>query len=180
MTAENTSTAGASATVNFTVDEKELAKHNLEQARDSLAKLPLLGPVLWLYSTAPDKKFMFMGDMQASLLPPVVLDQCRLYTKNGIPWAFVSWAKVSDAVHARLSSGTARLAPHEWRSGEHVWLIDAVAPFGGAEQCIDELRATALANQHVHGFAPDLATGKVAVREWMPMAAPAQPPESVN
>src|SRR5438094_3394760 len=89
---------GAHATVNFTVDEKELAKHNLEQARDSLAKLPMLGPALWLYANAPDKKFMFVGDLQGLLLPPVILDQCRLYSKNGLPWAFITWAKVSDAI----------------------------------------------------------------------------------
>lgn len=159
---------GAHATVNFAVDEKELAKHNLEQARDSLAKLPMLGPALWLYSNAPDKKFMFVGDMQWVLLPPVVLDQCRLYTKNGIPWAFISWAKVSDAIHQRLTSGVAKLAPHEWRTGENLWLIDSVAPFGGVEECIDELRTTILAGQRIHAFAPDVASGKLSIREWMP------------
>lgn len=162
---------GAHATVNFTVDEQELAKHNLEQARDSLAKLPMLGPALWLYANAPDKKFMFIGDMQGLVLPPVILDQCRLYTKNGIPWAFISWAKVSDPIHARLSSGIAKLAPHEWQSGEHLWLIDTVAPFGGLEDCIDDLRTTVLANQRIHGFTPDLASNKIAIREWMPAAA---------
>lgn len=159
---------GARATVNFTVDEKELAKHNLEQARDSLAKLPMLGPALWLYSNAPDKKFMFVGDMQWVLLPPVILDQCRLYTKNGIPWAFLSWAMVSDAIHERLMSGTAKLAPHEWRSGDHCWLIDTVAPFGGMDECIDDLRTTILANQRIHGFVPDPASEKMATRQWMP------------
>src|SRR3569833_2583552 len=89
------------STVNFTVDEKEIAKHNLEQARDSLAKLPILGPALWLYSNSPDKKFMFVGDMQWVLLPPVVLYQCRIYTKNVIPWAFISWAGGGGAGRAR-------------------------------------------------------------------------------
>lgn len=163
------------ATVNFTVDEIELAQHNLEQARASLAKLPMLGPALWLYSNSPDKKYMFVGDMQWLLLPPVVLDQCRLYTKNGIPWAFITWAKVSDAIHQRLSSGVAKIAPHEWNSGEHIWIIDMVAPFGGIEACIDDLRTSLLANHRIYGFAPDIANGKVAIREWLP-AADAQPP----
>lgn len=167
---------GAHSTVNFTVDEKEIAKHNLEQARDSLAKLPILGPALWLYSNSPDKRFMFVGDVQWMLLPPVVLDQCRIYTKNGIPWAFISWAKVNDAIHARFLSGDAKLAPHEWRSGEHVWLVDTVAPFGGLEECIDELRGTILANQRVHGFAPNSSSGKIATREWMPAPGKTQAP----
>lgn len=162
---------GAHATVNFTVDEQELAKHNLEQARDSLAKLPMLGPAMWLYANAPDKKFMFVGDIQWTLLPPVILDQCRLYTKNGIPWAFITWARVNDAIHERLLAGVARLAPHEWHSGDHCWLIDTVAPFGGVEACIDDLRTTILANQRIHGFAPDPASGKVATRQWMPASA---------
>lgn len=180
MTQDNSTPTGEGAhtTVNFTVDEKELAKHNLEQARDSLAKLPILGPAMWLYSNTPDKKFMFVGDMQWVLLPPIILDQCRIYTKNGIPWAFITWAKVSDAIHARLSSGVAKLAPHEWQSGEHIWLIDTVAPFGGVEGCIDDLRTTILADQHIHGFAPDIASGKIAIREWMPVAAKSSPSDA--
>ena len=114
---------------------------------------------------------MFIGDLQGLVLPPVILDQCRLYSKNGIPWAFITWAKVGDAINQRLSSGVAKLAPHEWHSGEHIWLIDTVAPFGGLEECIDDLRTTLLANQRIHGFAPDIESGKVAIREWMPAAA---------
>ena len=39
----------------------------------------------------------------------------------------------SDAVDARLRSGVPALAPHEWKGGEHAWLIDVISPFEKAE-----------------------------------------------
>jgi len=91
----------------------------LEQARESLAKLPILGPALWLYARDPVKKFMFLGDLDWAVLAPIVLDQCRLYTQSGLPYAFVTWAFVNDQVDARLRSSAPRIAPHEWKCGEH-------------------------------------------------------------
>lgn len=145
----------------------------LEQARDSLAKLPILGPALWLYAKDPVKKFMFLGDTDWAVLPPVVLDQCRLYTKNGLPYAFVTWALVNDQVDARLRSGQPKIAPHEWKCGEHVWIIDAVAPFGQLDETLDELRQTAFAGRKVNALLSDASQpGATTLREWPPAPAP--------
>jgi len=57
------------------------------------------------------------------------------------------WARVSDEVNDRLTAGISRLAPLDWRSGDHVWLIDLAAPFGGTERMIEELAKSALAGQ---------------------------------
>ena len=139
----------------------------LEQARDSLAKLPILGPALWLYAPDPARKFMFMGDLDWAVLPPVVLDQCRLYSKNGLPYAFFTWAKVNDQVDARLRGKQPKLAPHEWQSGEHVWIIDAVAPFGQLEETLADLIDQQLAGVKVSALLPDASRpGELQIREW--------------
>ena len=70
----------------------------LEQAKEALTRLPILGPALWLYARDPVKKFMFLGDTDWAVLPPIVLDQCRLYSKAGLPYAFMTWAFVNDTV----------------------------------------------------------------------------------
>jgi cytolysin-activating lysine-acyltransferase len=44
----------------------------------------------------------------------------------------VTWARVSDAIDQRLRSAAPVIAPHEWGSGDKLWLIDVVAPFGDA------------------------------------------------
>ncbi|MFZ5511916.1 MAG: toxin-activating lysine-acyltransferase [Pseudomonadota bacterium] len=146
----------------------------LEQAKGALAKLPILGPALWLYARDPVKKFMFLADTDWALLPPIVLDQCRLYTKAGLPYAFVTWALVNDAVAARLRGALPRIAPHEWQCGEHVWIIDAVAPFGQLEETLKELRETVFPGRPVCALLPDPARpGAVTVAEWPPAPPPA-------
>lgn len=143
----------------------------LEQAKSALAKLPILGPALWLYARDPLKKYLFLADTEWAVLPPIVLDQCRLYTKSGLPYAFVTWAFVNDAVDARLRSAQPRIAPHEWQSGDHVWVIDAVAPFGQLEETLKELRETMFPGRRVCALLPESGSpGTVKVREWPPTA----------
>lgn len=133
-----------------------------EEAKTSLAKLPILGPAMWLYARDERRRWTFIADQDWLLMPPIVLDQCRLYTKNEIPWAFFTWAFVNEDVHQRLLAGTAKIAPHEWRGGQHCWLLDAVAPFGGLEECLTELRGTSLVGKEVNRFIPQ-ADGRVLV-----------------
>lgn len=147
----------------------------LEQAKGALAKLPILGPAMWLYARDPMKKYLFMGDIDWALLPPIVLDQCRLYTKDGLPYAFVTWALVNDKIDARLRSAQAKLAPHEWQSGERVWIIDAVAPFGQLEETLKELRETVFPDRAVSALLPDPArAGALLVRDWPATSASAK------
>ena len=120
------------------------APQDLSQAKAALAKLPMLGPIMWLYARDANKRWAFVAEQDWLLIPPLILDQCKLYTKQDIPWAYCSWAKVSDVIHARLQSGQAKIGPGEWQSGPHYWLIDLVAPFGEADKILDDLRRTSL------------------------------------
>lgn len=148
----------------------------LEQAKGGLSKLPILGPALWLYGKDPIKKFMFVGDVDWAVLPPVVLDQCRLFTRNALPCAFFTWALVNDQVASRLRAAQPRIAPHEWQCGENVWVIDAVAPFGQMEEMLKELRETIFVGRKVSALIPDpLKPGAVSVREW-----PSAPPPATH
>jgi cytolysin-activating lysine-acyltransferase len=153
-------------------DKTNEAAAALDQAKDALAKLPILGPALWLYARDPIKKFMFLGDIDWAVLPPIVLDQCRLYTKSGLPYAFITWAFVDPAVGQRLRSAQPKIAPHEWKSGEEVWIVDAVAPFGQLEETLKELREKVFSGKKVSALLPDPArTGTMMLREWPPTPA---------
>lgn len=126
----------------------------LQEAKASLKKLPILGPALWLFARDERKKFTFIADQDWLVMPPIILDQCKLYMKDEIPWAFCTWAFVSDQVDERLSSSIPKIAPHEWKSGEHLWLIDIVAPFGGADEIIADLQKTSFAGKAFKALAP--------------------------
>lgn len=112
----------------------------LQEAKASLEKLPILGPVMWLYARDDRKKYTFIAEQDWLLIPPIILDQCKLYMRDEIPWAFCTWAFVSDEIDARLRSNGPRIAPHEWKSGTHPWIIDIVAPFGDLDGIVEDAR----------------------------------------
>ena len=60
------------------------------------------------------------------------------------PIAVVMWASVSDEVDKRMSSNLSApmaLAPPEWRSGNHIWIIDAVGPGKIIEAMLNQFAA---------------------------------------
>ena len=90
---------------------------NFESAKKELTKLPLLGPALWLYARDAQRRFTFIADIDWRLMPPLVLDQCRLFSKADMRWGFFTWAFVNDAVDQRLRSAVPVIAPHAWKGG---------------------------------------------------------------
>jgi cytolysin-activating lysine-acyltransferase len=140
-------------------------EQQLASATKELAKLPLLGPVMWLYARDPQRKYTFVADLDWRLLPPLVLDQCKLYNKQELPWAFFSWAFVSPEIDQRLRSASPTIAPHEWRSGSLPWLIDVITPFGTEPALIQEVVSQFAKGQKVSAWVPD-ATGQTSLREF--------------
>ena len=152
---------------NEKLEALNLSQEAIEEGKEGLAKLPILGPVTWLYARDPARKFSFMADIDWMLLPPVVLDQCRLYAKEGVPFAYISWAFVNDQIHARLLTGEVKIAPHEWNSGEHLWLIDVVTPFGQRDETLEEVRKAIFPTRAVNAvIANSEGQGGVEVMNW--------------
>ena len=52
----------------------------------------------------------------------------------------VLWGRVSDEVAARLEAGTTKLRPQDWKSGDKLYAVEVIAPFGGAEEMIKDLK----------------------------------------
>jgi hemolysin-activating ACP:hemolysin acyltransferase len=46
-----------------------------------------------------------------------------------VPRAFVSWAYLSEEAETRFLRGD-RLTTQDWMSGDRLWLMDLVAPYG--------------------------------------------------
>jgi cytolysin-activating lysine-acyltransferase len=72
-------------------------------------------------------------------------------------------------VHERLRSSAPVIAPHEWQSGQHPWLIDVVAPFGDADTVAAEACAQFAAGRTVHAWMPS-SSNTSALRTFEPSA----------
>ena len=99
----------------------------------------MLGRITWLMLQSPAHKHLFLSDLEWRVLPPVLLKQMRLFRKGKTPIGYAAWAMVDDETDARLSTGDVRLKPHQWNSGDHLWLIDLIAPMGGDKAMLKEL-----------------------------------------
>lgn len=100
-----------------------------------------LGGIVWLFAQTPMHRHLFIADLEWMVMPPILLGQFRLFRANERPAGLALWAYLSDEAEARLNAGAGKLKPEEWKSGPHLWLVDVIAPFGGAEEMLADLRA---------------------------------------
>lgn len=156
------------ATANSSIDREAERQQAIaaKQAKALLSKLPLLGPVVWLYLHAPSHKHLFVADIEWMIVPPMTLNQYKLYMKEEAPLAYASWAFVDEETEKRLLSGRVRLSPKDWRSGDRLWLIDLVAPFGGGKDVLKDVRDNIFPGRPIKQLVPDADGKGVKPIEW--------------
>jgi len=100
----------------------------------------VLGEIVWLMSQSSLHKQFFISDLEWFVMTPVLLQQFRTYYATDKPVGVVLWASVSDEVAERLAQGTTKLRPQDWKSGDKLWIVEVIAPFGGAEEMVKDLK----------------------------------------
>lgn len=130
-------------------------------------KLAAVGHACVLMAASKGHKYLFMGDLDWACVPAIATNQYKVWSRGPMPVGFASWAMVSDEVDKRISeTGVPKLRPAEWNSGEICWLMDILAPFGGGEQMIQELRQGALSGKKIKTLQPAPDGSGMAVVEW--------------
>ncbi len=136
---------------------KELEERILATTKDLSSKLPVVGHVCWLYSQTKTHKYFNFADIEPRILPPLLLKQCKLYIQGNmgsLPMGFVSWARLSEEAEQKYIH-TQKLRPADWNSGDRVWVIDMLAPFGNQETIFKELYHSLLKDEEIHLLFPD-------------------------
>jgi cytolysin-activating lysine-acyltransferase len=110
----------------------------------------VLGEVVWLLTqSAQHKQAFFLGDLEWMVMPPIILQQFRMFYAKDRPLGVVLWAFVNDEVEARLLSGSARMRPQDWKCGDKLWIVEVVAPFGGTDEMLKDLKAKVFKDREV-------------------------------
>jgi len=128
-----------------------------DQAKRVVSKVPLLGAVAWLMMQQSGMRHTLLSELDWRVMPPLLLDQAKLYLKDSTPIAYVSWANLSDAVAERYCVSPHHLTAADWNSGDQIWLVDFVVPFGGAAEIMNELRSSRFAGKPIHQLVPESA-----------------------
>lgn len=157
------------SSANSSPESSEQLKEQLHvQSLKVLKRLPAMGPVIMLYLQSAHRRFHFISDLEWLLLPPLVSGQCKLYMKKEYPISFISWAFISEEVEKRIINNGGKLRPEDWNSGDRLWIIDIVAPFGGVENMLNDIRKNEFPGQKVRLVAPDPESGGIKLREIPP------------
>jgi len=95
-------------------------------------------------------KHYSLSDLEWLVVPPLLAGQCAVMEAsiNGkqVPVAVALWASVSEEVDKRLSENLAtpvKLRPDEWRSGDILWLIEAVGDAKAIPHLLKQVQETA-------------------------------------
>jgi cytolysin-activating lysine-acyltransferase len=109
----------------------------------------VLGEIVWLMSQSPLHKQFFISDLEWLVMTPILLQQFRLFYDQEKPVGVVFWATASEEVEERLKSGTTRMRPQDWKSGDRLWVVEVIAPFGAAEEMVKDLKVKVFAEREV-------------------------------
>ena len=115
------------------------------------------GEVTWLLTQSQVHKQLFIGDLEWFAMPPVLLEQFRVFHGKAHPVGVAFWARVSPETDARLREGAFKLRVDEWKGGGIPWLIELIAPFGGQDEMMADLSAAIFTNEsyNFHRVAAD-------------------------
>jgi cytolysin-activating lysine-acyltransferase len=102
----------------------------------------VLGEVVWLMSQSQVHKQLFVGDLEWFCMPPILLEQFRMFHGQDRPAAVAFWAQVNAETEARLMASGGKLRPDEWKNGDRHWLIELVAPFGAEAEILSDLQSS--------------------------------------
>ena len=106
-------------------DVGKLNKNKMDPATFGSA----LGQAVWLMTMSDDHKERPIKVLESEVLPAILLQQFKLYSKGNQPVAFLTWASVTDEIKKRFDAGDKSLEVQEWRSGKNVIVVDCVSPF---------------------------------------------------
>jgi cytolysin-activating lysine-acyltransferase len=107
----------------------------------------VLGEVTWLLTQSPIHKQLFVGDLEWFVMPPVLLEQFRIFNGPQHPVGVALYARVGADTDARLEAGAHKLRADEWKCGDQGWLIELVAPFGGQDELLADFAAAIFPNE---------------------------------
>ena len=117
----------------------------------------MLGEIVWLLTQSPTHKHFALADLEWMVMPPLLLEQYRVFRGETTPVGLALWAWLSPEAETKLNAGAGRLRPDEWRAGGldvahlkqamagdegasgtssrsahpdgNLWLVDLIAPF---------------------------------------------------
>ena len=142
-----------------------MSEEQLRQlAQQDLMVSATFARIVSIMMRSPQYKHLALTDLEWLVVPPLLLGQFAILDGKidgaplPVPVAVALWANVSAEVDQRLSTDLAapmRLRPDEWRSGQILWLVDAVGDPNAIPHLMKQLQAGVFKERQLKMRAPD-------------------------
>lgn len=108
----------------------------------------VLGSVAWLWMHSASHRNFPLHTLPTLLLPAIKNRQFILASESGRAVFYLSWANFSIDAEGRYLANSPLLMPEaDWNSGDRMWVLDWVAPFGHTAMVCGLLRRQLLASR---------------------------------
>lgn len=108
----------------------------------------VLGSVVWLWMHSASHRNFPLHTLPVLLLPAIKNRKFVLASESGRPVFYLAWANLSEEAEKRYLANSPLLMPEaDWNSGERMWVLDWVAPFGHTATANGLLRRQLFANR---------------------------------
>lgn len=106
-----------------------------------LSRVAILGDITWLWMNSELHASWPVLVLERNVLPAIDRRQFLMMRhRNGMPLAYVSWAWLDEAREKQYLRDPLSLSIEDWSSGDRMWLMDWIAPFGGSTHIASVLR----------------------------------------
>ena len=107
---------------------------------DPQARMLLLGEILWLLMHSPLHRRLTVDAVEAYFVAPLMRNRLRFFRRGAAPVGLVTWAHLGPEAEARYLAGELALRPEDWDSGQQLWFVDMIAPFGDGRAISSDMR----------------------------------------
>jgi cytolysin-activating lysine-acyltransferase len=108
-------------------------------------KMIVLGELVYLMSCSNLHRRFTVEQIALQMLPSIARGNFRVYRKKAGPVGFVTWTGLNEEASARFAAGHS-LKPEQLDSGNDIWVLDFLAPFGHIPPMIEDLRKNVFRN----------------------------------
>jgi cytolysin-activating lysine-acyltransferase len=108
-----------------------LLSSGITQASEAWTEAEVLGSTVWLWMHSQKHREAPLHMLSTLLLPAIKHQKFILISEQGKPVFYLSWANLNAEAEARYVKNPSYVMPQEdWNSGDRMWVLDWVAPFG--------------------------------------------------
>ncbi len=127
----------------------------------------LVGEITFILMASEFHRRYLINDIAKCFMPALHLNQFKIYkNKDGNPVALVTWAYLSEEIEKKHMSGKYSLEINDWKSGDRLWGIDFMAPFGHMKMIKKDLEQGFFGKAHGRSLRMDI-DGKIkGIYDW--------------